>query len=198
MRTVPAFVPEALAASQVGTWRTDLMAESYIVDETTAAFFGLDPGKAALGLPLSQFVHVIHPADRGVFNAKHRRVAEQGGLFVVEYRTVPRPNEVHWVLTRGRYEHDPETDTMQGRGICIDITESKLDGHVEDRALFMVLDGPGTPLDRAAGHAIEARKAVDEIEGKEANRLRHAVDALLYLIGRALALRADRSMSRFE
>lgn len=189
---LPAYVPEALAASNVGTWRTGHTPHHYIADETAAALFGLDPAQAAKGPLLLHYLRAVHPADHGLLNDKLNRVTEEGGLFVVEYRTMPPGGPLRWVLARGRYECDPKTGEMQGRGILIDITDSKLDGHAEDRAMFIKPNEVKHPLDRAAELAIETRKSIDEIEGDEGRALRNAVDALLWLLGRTLARRGIR------
>lgn len=190
-QSLPASVQAALTASNVGLWQTCVSDDRYIVDETAAKLFGVDGQKAALGLPLALYARAIHPADRAAFRERVARVTYRGGLFVHEYRTIPHPKEVRWVLTRGRYEHDPVTGRMQGRGILIDLTESKLDGHVEDRALFVDLPRADDPLDQAALLALETREVIDGIADEAAPALREAVDALLWVVGRALARRMD-------
>ncbi|TNC05412.1 PAS domain-containing protein [Methylobacterium terricola] len=186
-RSVLAFVPDALTASQVGTWETDASTDRTFGDATTAALFGVDPVQAAGGLPLAAYARVIHPDDRTAFSSKLERVRDHGGLFVIEYRTLPAPGDLRWVLARGRYERDERTGSMTGRGIVIDITESKLDGRAEDRAFFFTEEDAETPLDRAAACAIQARQAIDEVAGSEGLGLRRSVDALLLALGRALA-----------
>ncbi|TNC08775.1 diguanylate cyclase [Methylobacterium terricola] len=188
-RSVLSFVPDALTASQVGTWETESLTDRTVSDATTAALFGLDPVRAAGGLPLAAYSRVIHPDDRAAFFGKLNRVRDHGGLFVIEYRTLPGPSDLRWVLARGRYERDERTGGMTGRGIVIDITESKHDGRVEDRAFFFVEDDTEMPLDRAAACAIQARQAIDEFAGPERLGLRRSVDTLLLALGRALACR---------
>lgn len=189
MQSVLAFVPEALVSSQVGTWEIDFESDSAQCDAMTAALFGLDPVEAAEGLSPGAFVRSIYPADRAAYVAKAERMRERGGLSVIEYRTVPRPGEVRWVLARGRYERDPATNTMRGRGIIIDITESKLDGMVEDKAFFLAPDGSEleTPLERATGHALQVRRALDDMERQDAAPLLDIINTFLWAIGRTLA-----------
>jgi hypothetical protein len=188
-RAVPAFMPAALAASNVGTWEINVAEGRVVADAITAALFGLDPGAAAHGLSLMCYVRGVHPEDRPVFHDKLEPVRREGGLFVVEYRTRPDPGEVRWVLARGRYERDA-TGRMQGRGICIDITEGKLDGKAEDRVLFAL--GPThTPLEQAADAAIAAREAIDRLQEPGRRTLRQRVDALLWDVGRAIARESD-------
>lgn len=194
----PDFVLGALAASQVSTWETDVTRGRTMTDAATAALFGLDAWEAGQGLPLAQFIDAIHPADREMVRQRIAVIGEQGGPFVVEYRTCPAPGTIRWVLARGRYEHDRFAGGMVGRGIVIDITESKRDGHVEDCALFLAEEEEDVSdedpaglsrLDRAAAHAIATREAIDGLDERDRGDLRRIVDLLLLSFGRALARR---------
>lgn len=185
------YMPMALAASNVGTWDFDVPGDRVRYDEVIAALFGLDPSDGARGLPLQRFIEAVHPDDVAVFRRKVARVLEQGGHCLLEYRTRQASGETCWVLARGRFDADAVGRIVSGRGICIDITESKRDGAGEDRALFLA-SSEAPPLDRAAEHAIAARKAIDEIGGGESHLLRQAVDALLWALGRCLAGRVER------
>ncbi len=184
---VLSFVPDALTASQVGVWETDFENDSTRVDATCAAIFGVDPVAAARGLPLAAYVRKVLPEDRQMLDDKLTEVRNVGGLFVIEYRTKPVPDDLRWVLARGRYDRNHATGHMRGRGIIIDITESKLDGQVEDRALFVAPAEVSPSLDRLAAIALEARQEVDDLGEKEGSPLRRVVDAFLWAVGQALA-----------
>ena len=190
-RPVLAFVPTALLASQVGTWESNVTTDRTVADATTAFLFGVDEGEASRGLPLLCYTRNIHPDDQAEFRQKLGMVRDRGGLFVIEYRTCPAPMDVRWVLARGRYERDPLTGQMVGRGIVIDITESKSDGRVEDRAFFVASDRGQPSLEHIAELTLKARGEIDELGEQETSPLRRAVDALLWIIGRTLAQRYD-------
>ncbi|MFF9550680.1 PAS domain-containing protein [Methylobacterium fujisawaense] len=193
MKSVPAFLPDALISSQVGTWQIDFDRDHAVCDTTTAALFGVDPDEASIGLSLTSFARAIHPDDRSTYDDRTKRMREHGGLYVVEYRTVPRPGDVRWILVRGRYDRDRLTGNILGRGIVIDITESKFDGIVEDNAYFLAPDLPEieTPLERAAGYALKAKEAVDEYVGRDAAVLGRAINVVLWIIGCALARQSE-------
>lgn len=195
-RPVLAFVPTALLASQVGTWESSVATDRTFADTTTAFLFGVDADEASRGLPLISYTRNIHPDDRAEFRQKLGMVRDRGGLFVIEYRTCPTPTDVRWVLARGRYERDPLTDQMVGRGIVIDITESKSDGRVEDCAFFVASDDGQPSLDHVAELTLKARQEIDELGEQESSPLRRAVDALLWIIGRTLALRQTEPIKR--
>ncbi len=188
-QSVPAFVPSALTASQVGTWESDTTRDRTVADAITAALFGVDKQTAAEGLPLDAFTQQIHPDDLAEFKNKIAEVNAWGGLFVTEYRTCPTAGEVRWLLARGRFEFDAQAGGIVGRGIVIDITDSKADGDGEDRAFFMRAADPGPSLERLAGYALDAKNEVEELGETRGSILKQAVDNLLWAVGRALASR---------
>ena len=89
---------------------------------------------AANGLPLADYIRKVSLEDREMLFDRLNQVRLSGGMFVVEYRTHPTPDDVRWVLARGRYERDPRTGAMMGRGIVIDITENGWAGALKDVA----------------------------------------------------------------
>jgi hypothetical protein len=184
---LPAFFPAALRASRVGTWETDFARDVTACDATVAAMFGIDPEEAAAGLPLTRYAAAIHPDDQHLFAETVERVSRTGGLFALEYRTVPRVGLLCWVMARGRYETDLATGDLYGRGIAIDITESKSTGHADDRLIYLPVPTGDSPLERAVSHALEAGAAVDQIGGLEARTLRAKINEVLWVMGRMLA-----------
>lgn len=190
-QSVLPFVPDALTASSVGVWETDFENDRTRGDAILAAIFGVDPDEAATGLPLDQYVRKVLPEDQTALGERLRQVRSTGGMFVIEYRTCPTPNNIRWVLARGRYERDATTGAVTGRGILIDITDSKIDGQVEDRAMFFASDREGPSLDHVAALTLEARQEIDGLGEKEGSPLRSAVDALLWAVGRAIGAAQD-------
>lgn len=190
-RSVPAFVPKALAALQVGVWEIDVARGRAVCDATAAMLLGLDPAEAAAGMPVRTFGRFIHPDDVAGFIAGAERLREANGVAVLEHRLLLRPGDVRWVQLRGRSTRDPVSNSMLGRGIIIDLTESRIAGPsggvASPEAAYS--NEAETPLERAAGHALDARAALDACEGPDAAPLRRSIDAVLWSIGRALARR---------
>jgi hypothetical protein len=178
-------------ASQVGTWEFDVTTDRAVADATTAFLFGVDPDEASRGLPLISYTRNIHPDDQAEFRQKVAFVRDRGGLFLVEYRNYLSPTGVRWVLLRGSYERDPSTGKIMRRGIVIDITDSKSDGEIEDRAFFIEPDKTEPSLKHVANLIVEARCVIDELGEQPGSPLRTAVDVLLWNIGRALAKQHD-------
>ncbi|MCJ2012202.1 PAS domain-containing protein [Methylobacterium sp. J-076] len=158
----------------------------------------MNADEAAEGLPLVAFTKHIHPEDLPDFEEKIACVRQRGGLFVIEYRTCPTPRDIRWVLARGRFEWDSHAGGIIGRGIVIDITDSKSDGQVEDRAFFVKPEDTGPSLERLAGFAIEVHNEIEELGEAKGSILRQAIDTLLWAIGRKLATQQQTDTKRWK
>ena len=184
------FVRDALTSSNVGTWDYDLQRRLIFCDPVMSEMYGLTAEEGERGASPDCFSAVIHPADRERFGAKRRSMTENGGLFVIEYRTVVRAR-VRWVLSRGRYDRDGTGQVVRGRGIAIDVTDGKQDGYADGLAFFTSTEVDpialgSNALERAAEHALAARSAIDAL-GMRGLSLRADIDALLLRLGRQLA-----------
>jgi PAS domain S-box-containing protein len=71
------------------------------------------------------FVKVVHPDDRERVLAEHRRTAETGDMFSMEYRMVARDGSVHWFLDEARVIRDESGQPVFHHGFILDITERK-------------------------------------------------------------------------
>ncbi|MCR0984578.1 PAS domain-containing protein [Roseomonas populi] len=183
----PNLLPDALSASKVGVWEWEVAGDCMRTDATCAGLFGLPAHQAEQGLPLQAASDAIHPDDLPTFQRQITDVIERGGLFVAEYRTCPSASETRWVLARGRFEVDEDGVVVRGRGIVIDITESKREGHVEERVVFLAMPAEGelSPLIRATDMAISTYRELEQM-GAEGGRLRAVARPLLVALGREL------------
>jgi hypothetical protein len=181
-------VAEALSTMKVGVWEWEIEPDRMRVDSTCAALFGIPPAAAETDLPLRCATEAIHPDDFPLFRERITRVIEDGGLFVAEYRVCPQPSELKWVLARGRFEADATGAIVRGRGIVIDITESRRDGHLDGDSVFMSMAEQGelTPLHRATDAALTAYRELETM-GIKGGRLHTAARTLLLELGRELA-----------
>jgi PAS domain S-box-containing protein len=71
------------------------------------------------------FVKVVHPDDRERVLAEHRRTAETGDMFSMEYRMVARDGSVHWFLDEARVIRDEKGRPEFHHGFILDITERR-------------------------------------------------------------------------
>jgi hypothetical protein len=172
-----AFVLEALQASKVGVWEWRVETDRLRVDPVCADLFGISPDEAKGHLPLSRAMENIHPGDYALFSRQLATVVESGGLFVAEYRTRLRSADIRWVLARGCFSRSAEGDVTIGRGIVVDVSESKLSMDDEDNL---------RPIHRATDAALLAFREL-ELMGGEGEGLRRAARTLLLELGRELA-----------
>ncbi|WP_167858410.1 PAS domain-containing protein [Methylobacterium nonmethylotrophicum] len=155
------------AQDAVATWRWDIGRNILCGDARMAAFFGVDPVSLRRGAPIPLLLERIHPEDRETVSTRIAQAAEEGGSYVVPYRLLSAEGAVRWVLSCGRCAHDEAGRPAEGRGVVIDMTAGDLH-----------------PLERAAGHGLAVRRAVDECGDPF---LRSLADMLLLEIGRGLA-----------
>ncbi|MCJ2065458.1 PAS domain-containing protein [Methylobacterium sp. J-088] len=149
--------------------------------------FGLSAAEASEGISRAQLMSIFHPEDVVQDPELRRSVREDGGLFVWEHRILPTPGVVRWVLARGHYERGPNGG-MHGRGIVIDVTDSRTDGEIDGPSRFLTTyETPGAVLDRIAQRAIEICELIRSLDAGKSVRLRPLIEALLHELGCQLA-----------
>ncbi|WP_066924748.1 PAS domain-containing protein [Methylobacterium sp. CCH5-D2] len=151
----------------------------HVLDRAAAELLTGHPDLADTELPLDVVLQRVHPEDRAMILATAARAEHESGPIVLEYR-VRTPDGTRWVLDHGRSYPRTEGMPAHGHGVLIDITEQKLIGNEVGESR----DGPETPLERAARHALKAREAIDA-DGSASLRL--LIDMVLLAVGRALA-----------
>ena len=116
----------ALAATQfVGTWDWDILDDVVTADERFARLYGVDPGRAARGVPIAEFTRAIHPEDAERVGAAIDQVIRQGGEFQAEYRIIQADGSTRWVAARGWAQADAAGTVDRFPGVAVDITERK-------------------------------------------------------------------------
>lgn len=113
------------AASGVGTWDWDIVADKVYADARYATFHNVDPERAAAGLPLAEFRKALHPDDFARLLKSGRTHLRTTGDFDEEYRLIQADGSIKWVQTRGRVERDAKGWAVRHRGVMVDITDRK-------------------------------------------------------------------------
>jgi PAS domain S-box-containing protein len=113
------------AASGVGTWDWDIVADKVYADERYARFHGVDPETAAGGAPLRVYTQAVHPEDYARMLASGATHLATTGDFLEEYRLIHLDGSIRWVQARGRVERDDKGWAIRHRGVLVDITERK-------------------------------------------------------------------------
>lgn len=174
----PDFALQVLAQSKVGIWERDPVRGLIRCNPTMSAIYGLSSAQGRRGVPLDEFRQALVPEDLHRFEARDALAVAGGSLMFTEYRVRGRDGAVRWVLVRGVYEAiRPGWVIAGGRGIAIDITQSKAEGHAEGEPLYRALapvpmaEPPSLPLD----HAVDLALALH----REAARLADMAPTLL-------------------
>jgi two-component system CheB/CheR fusion protein len=113
----------ALAAARMGTWRWDIPADGWTLDESLRELFGLEPG-AKVGTK-EDFLGLIHPEDRQTVRQAVDLVAQDGGDFDVEFRVDRADGPGRWLKDQGKVFPDERGRPAYMTGACVDITERK-------------------------------------------------------------------------
>lgn len=114
------------ASGMVGTWDWDITGDVVTADERFAALYGVSPGQAAVGLPISEFIRAIHPEDRDRVEAEIKDSISDAGPVRFEYRVLGVDGVTRWVVASGRVITDAEGRAVRLPGIVVDITEERL------------------------------------------------------------------------
>ena len=179
--------PLPLNALSIGMWEDDVGTDRIRGDAVMARIYGLTEERAAAGLTWAELSRFFHSDDMPDDPLPHRRVREEGGLFVWEHRVVPESGVVRWVLARGHFDRHPQTGVVRGRGILVDMTDVRTDGHADGSMNFLSKDIAAPLLERIADKALEISEMLRGLDRAEAKRLKPLLDALLYELGRQIA-----------
>jgi len=107
-----------------GIWDWDISNDRNYLDATSANFFGVDPEKAARGLPNMSYLSAIHPDDIAGVQAAITQSMRHGGLYEAEYRIIQN-DRIIWVYARGSCTLDRSGRPVRLPGAIIDITHDK-------------------------------------------------------------------------
>ena len=115
----------ALAATDaVGTWDWDIGDDRFIADTHFAQLHGVDPTQASQ-LPITEYLHGVHPEDRAMITRSIKHCITHGTEYAEEYRLLQADGEVRWVFARGRCYKDHHGRPLRFLGAALDLTERK-------------------------------------------------------------------------
>ncbi|WP_095058110.1 PAS domain-containing protein [Pseudomonas sp. Irchel s3f7] len=115
----------ALAATDaVGTWDWDIGEDRFIADAHFAQLHGIDPTMAGQ-LPISEYLHGVHPEDRALIARSIKHCITHGTEYAEEYRLLQPDGELRWVFARGRCYKDHHGRPIRFLGAALDLTERK-------------------------------------------------------------------------
>lgn len=109
----------AIEAINLGTFDLDLQLAKMVTSQRFNHIFGFDEPVAR-----SRFVTAIHPDDRAIRLAAHRKALETGQLFY-EARIIWKDGTTHWIRLEGKVYYDAIKTPNRILGTLLDITEQK-------------------------------------------------------------------------
>jgi PAS domain S-box-containing protein len=113
----------AQRAGRVGVWGLDLASGNGFATQEWCDIVGIpDP---ALAPNFSEFLAMVHPADRSRLEAANRQALETGSDIALEFRILHPERGERWMLARARRLAPAEGHGHRLLGINIDITEQK-------------------------------------------------------------------------
>ena len=179
-------VARALAASDVGTWEWHIEDDVLRCDAAAAAMLGIPRARGGRGATMALFLDRIHPEDQRRIGSIIDDLRHHGGPYIAQYRTIPEPGEIRWVLARGRFGRNADGVVSEARGSVIDVTESSRDGFLDESA-FCVTQSSAGGIDRVAELALELFTAAESgLAQPGFQRMKPLLDVLLHEIGRQL------------
>jgi PAS domain S-box-containing protein len=106
----------------IGAWTADLVQGRYVADVAIARLYGLDPVRAAAGVPTAEFLGNVHPDDRPALQAEIARSLVSGKDMALEYRLRHPDGMVRWVLSRWRTHLDADGKPVRRTGVGVETT----------------------------------------------------------------------------
>ncbi len=115
-------VEAALVAADIGTWLWDIPSDTVRGDTNIKAMFGL--ASDADGLPIADYIALIHPDDREPVAETISEALLRGGRYEKDYRILVGGVE-RWVLARGIVKQNDRGESVELSGVVLDITRQK-------------------------------------------------------------------------
>ena len=171
------------AAGVVGSWDWHPTSRTIRYDRGGADLLAGDPDLAGERLDENVGWKNIHPADFDRLREAVRNRSESGGAFAAEYRVLTREHGVRVVVSRGQIFTDPFGRAVNGRGLLIDVTNTR--SGAEDALLATKASTHGE-LHDAVDHCLEAFRC---LQNDGTPILRTLISSVLMEAARELAKR---------
>jgi PAS domain S-box-containing protein len=113
----------ALDASNTGTWRWNIRANTLEWDDNLIRLFGLETGRTVP--TLDDFLALVHPADRQTVADACARSTRDGSATALEYRVEWPDGSIHWIDDRGSTVFADDGGPLYMTGACVDVTARK-------------------------------------------------------------------------
>lgn len=125
LRDAQARLEANLNAGEVSTWVFDIQTNRMFADRNLAKLFAVSEADANGG-PLDAYLEAVHPDDLAQAGAQIQEAIETGKPYQASYRVRNAAGEYHFVVARGKVEHDQSGQPVRMPGVVLDVTQQKL------------------------------------------------------------------------
>ena len=169
------------ASGGVGFWTWNIRDDIAQADAVSALLFNLSPLQSRQGVPISVLMKAVHPDDNERLSSTIWNRVETGGSYSTEYRVVSPTGKIRWLFTRGHFFLDSEGRPDRGRGVIVEITDTR-----KNAEAWIELDSEtiNDPVNRAADYCLSAHNEISKIGN---SKLLMTIEILLLDLGRMIA-----------
>lgn len=144
----------ALKASEVGTWRWDVLNDKIYIDEVISNLYNITPKN--FNGRFAGILKFAHPHDRDAFASRIEHILKKNDPFDMDFRFVLPDGSIRFLRIKGNYLNDTTLT-----GIIVDITEIK-----NTKLLLQLSEGVAKILGRAPTLAVAASELLDLVHRK--------------------------------
>ncbi len=113
----------SLEAGTMGFWDWNLLTNQIVRSDNLEEIYGLSPGQ--LEGTFDGFLKLVHPEDRERVQAAIAHAVAETTLYSLEFRIQSSPEEMRWILGKGRVFKDGSGKAVRITGIAMDISDRK-------------------------------------------------------------------------
>jgi len=169
------------ASGGVGFWMWDIPNDDARADPVTALLFNISPARSRAGVSLAEIMRAVHHDDQAHISQVILDCVQSGSSYTAEYRVCSPDGRLRWVFTRGHFYLDENGRPTTGRGVVVEISDSKAAG-----IAFATRDGNTIEdaLNKTADLCLSLHNAVSDLGD---TRIVTLTETLLLEIGKHLA-----------
>jgi PAS domain S-box-containing protein len=113
----------SLEAGRMGFWDWNLSTNEVVSSENLEAIYGVSPGQ--LEGTFEGFLNQVHPQDRERVQGAIAQAVAEITPYSLEFRIQPSPDDIRWILGKGRVFTDAQGTAVRMVGIAMDISDRK-------------------------------------------------------------------------
>jgi hypothetical protein len=113
--------PARRSREPIGFWSLDLQSNILTFDDSTAAYFGVDPREAKAGIAREDIWSHIHPEDLKGLRSRVETSISTRGSFAHSYRIQASPASITYVRSIGSCFANDAGDATHMTGIIVDV-----------------------------------------------------------------------------